>query len=61
MNVCNEIECLQQAGLIGGVQVNQRIHFPLNVGRFPLFHVEPAGGGAESRRRSAENIYIDLP
>jgi hypothetical protein len=35
-------------------------HFPPNY----MFRVEPAGGGerkVESRRRSAENVYVDLP
>ncbi len=51
-----------------GVRVNQCIRFPPNVFRFllPARHqwVEPAGGGgeqkAESGRRLAENIYVDL-
>jgi hypothetical protein len=59
-----------------GVLVNQRIRFLPNVFHFllpaRLQWVEPAGGGggggwvgvgggAESRRRLAENVYVDLP
>jgi hypothetical protein len=47
-----------------GVRVNQHIRFPSNVFRFLLPHLlalpTEAWRGAESRRRSAENVYIDL-
>ncbi len=47
------------------VWVNQRNSFPPNVCRFllptRLQWVEPSGGGAEIRRRLAENGYVNLP
>ena len=48
------------------VRVNQHIHFWLNIFRFlppPRLLALPteAWWGAESRRRSAENVYVDLP
>jgi len=47
------------------VRVNQRICFPPNVFCFPLSAPPPAllteaWRGAESGRRSAENVYVDL-
>jgi hypothetical protein len=50
-----------------GIRVNQRIRFPPNVFCFPppspphmLALPTEAWRGAESRRRSAENVYVDL-
>ncbi len=47
------------------VRVNQCIRFPLNLFRFLLPRLlalsTEAWRGAESRRRSVEKVYIDLP
>jgi hypothetical protein len=60
----------RMVGNLNGVRVNQRIRFPLNVGRFPLSArfllprllalPTEAWRGAEIRRRLAENGYINL-